>query len=243
MTKLPFTRPTRATPLRWALPDATLHNLEALNELKMVYDRWLRLNGFEMYRIDELAVMVRTPEEAMYIASKAVEVDGVELFNHANDTVYTEPFQTRYRVSYSFLRTSHGFRVELMNLNMSQGNNRAFTGFSPLHEAMWDVGQKLSGAPIVHASFKCNDPAEYDEVVSALSTMAQHAQTCTSRYGGFSYWLPYNMPHLVYLKPRVNMRDNGDWHVTEEEVSGKPEMKSGLQSVTPVRLPPLTRIS
>jgi len=206
----PYTRTQEARRVRWELGREVSVNLRSLEVVKCVYDAWLQDHGLP-FRIDEVAVMVRNKEEAGSVVMEAVKVPGVSLFNHASDQVRTEPFSTEYRVTYNFLGTDMGFRVELMHADRSKGENATHTGFSPLHDAAWGRcgarGPIDAGLPIVHASFKCVDLAAYDEAVSAISKAAQHGMTCCSTYGVFSYWLPYDSDALVYLKPRVNLRD------------------------------------
>lgn len=158
--------------------------------------------------IDEIALLfINRAAKGDFVIS-AVKGDGVKLFNSAEDHVNTKPFGTEYDVEYLFLEAEclDGMRVEAMSL---------LNGLSPLHSALIQNHEEIRhGAPYpVHLSFKCHNMDEYHDAVYALEHsgadgygVATSVQFCQSDYGVFSY---YNVPSLghIYLKPRVNMRD------------------------------------
>lgn len=179
--------------------------------------------------IDEIALLFHSRASKAQFVVDAVKGDGVKLFNTADDHVNTKPFGTEYKVEYMFLEAESlkDMRVEAMSI---------YTGFSPLHHALLQNHPEIEeGHPYpVHLSFKCINMDEYYDAVYALDEggadgigTAKCVQTCQSDYGVFSY---YNVPSLgnIYLKPRVNMRDemrNGRLKPGEvhEAVYGKEE--------------------
>jgi hypothetical protein len=102
------------------------------------------------------------------------------------------PIRSWYSVEYWFLSTPYDFRVEAMGIS---------AGESPMHRAMMNSGEK-----VVHASFRCDNEAEYDRVFDLLDPIATKVQVCGSEYGRFSYWRLDDCGLLV--KPRVNTRDS-----------------------------------
>jgi hypothetical protein len=126
---------------------------------------------------------------------------GLTYFNSAKDDVVTSPLPSNYQVRYWFFGTARGFRVEMMEVT---------GGHSPLHALyprLPSGDSDRSGAPVVHASFKCADLTEYAQVQEILKREGYEcAQRCVSTYGCFSYWTGLG-DDLVWLKPRVNTRD------------------------------------
>jgi len=165
--------------------------------------------GENAFVIDEVALFFRDRTQAMQWILDQVGKDGVTLFNYAQDEVHTHPFNTDYDVHYYFLSTPFKYRVEAMAL----GN-----GLSPLHESLRpyasnEAHDPVGPRPTVHYSFKCQDAPTYHRVTDWLGKMEfGHVQTCRSTYGLFSYWsmsenVDPNGTMDVYLKPRVNTRD------------------------------------
>lgn len=180
----------------WYGNDKVADNLDTLRQVAEWHRALMDSVGLT-HPIDEMAVAVPDMGDAANLIHRAVTADGVELFNMAIDDVRVVSHQTRYSVRYLFLNTPHGFRVEVMNIS---------EGLSPLHHAILGEASKGVTFPVVHASFKVHRH-DLEEVEDALGDIAYHVQRCESTYGVFSYWLPKDTDSLVYLKPRVNLRD------------------------------------
>lgn len=167
------------------------------------------------FEIDEVALMfVGNPWPFL---EEAVKLDGVDLFNVADDEVETFPIHRDYSVRYYFLSTPFGFRVECMRIT---------GGISPLHNGFigFDGSTKDVLPPVVHYSFKCADETEYKYATATMrGNEWEMAQGCESTYGRFSYWMtdertddalseadwPWREKgYEAYLKPRVNLRDD-----------------------------------
>lgn len=162
--------------------------------------------------IDEVAIMLpESAKEAQDWSERMLDrvgpKEGITYFNRSQSTVVVHNLPSKYEVEYRFfstpLRTAGGatVRIELMRL----GN-----GHSPLHH-LYNQPQDSRGrdACIVHASFKCNDEAEYRVICNHLASMGLNCgQDCSSDYGLFSYWRNPDFDGvLLWLKPRVNLRD------------------------------------
>jgi hypothetical protein len=157
-----------------------------------------------------VALLVPSAGHANALIEKLVERPGFEYFNSATDTVDTWPFNTTYRVRYHFVRTTRSYRLEIMHPQYATNGN----GFSPLHSAMWRPNgvpaehQDPNFFPMVHVSYKVADDVAYRQECELLALAgAVVGQKCKSTYGHFSYWLPPDAQDLVWLKPRVNLRD------------------------------------
>lgn len=167
--------------------------------------------GLPPINLDEVAVLCkddgRENRDSQFIM-RHVGKEGVEFFNQATDQVHTQPFDTNYEVQYRFLHTNRGYRLELM---------RIASGISPLHGRYSMVsggpyGGDRERMPFVHVSWKCPDEETYWKHVQLLREGGLlPGQMCTSQYGRFSYWRPGTVyrfgQSLVWLKPRVNLRD------------------------------------
>lgn len=153
--------------------------------------------------IDEMALLFGTLDHLYSFLSHAVRTDGVELFNHATDTVTTGPITSSYEAFYWFLRVADPrYRVELMHVR----------GLSPLHTPMLYAMEKRHDDHVlaVHASFKCATEEDYGVAVATLRTDGwELLQRCDAAYGRFSYWHNPDSAHPAewLLKPRVNLRD------------------------------------
>lgn len=183
----------------WVNPVACL--ADELQETIRFYDGFLEEVGIEA-DIDEVAVMFNHREEMWGWLQGAVSEPNVRIFNHARDHVTTSPIESRYDVEYTFLESSAlPWRIEAMLLT---------DGHSPLHAAV--RANRVGGAHIIHASFKCHTTREFREAVEKLNDEGQCSQMCHSTYGRFGYWTingdiiaPGVRP--LYLKPRFNSRD------------------------------------
>lgn len=168
-------------------------------------NEWLMGLGLE-YNIDEVAILLpEAPKENadwLECMMARVGTDNVTYFNRSRSTVNVHSLPSRYEVEYHFFTTAiEGVRLELMRLGQ---------GYSPLH-ALYNLpedGRGRDGA-IVHASFKVPDEAEYRVVCAQLQGGGWVCgQDCSSDYGLFSYWRqPEDSDSLLWLKPRVNLRD------------------------------------
>jgi hypothetical protein len=167
--------------------------------------------GIGDYIIDEIALMFDYRARVGDFIMDAVEGDGVKLFNHAFDKVSTWPFNTRYEVEYFFLETRSTMRVECMAIK---------DGLSPLHSAVASHMTDLSPMSVVHMSFKVADMDEFETVQTKLDEYsdATLVQFCTSTYGAFAYWHLIGETSGVYLKPRVNLRDQTTVHENAQEM-------------------------
>jgi hypothetical protein len=160
-------------------------------------EEWMMENGLGHFYIDEIALMFSHQAWAQAFALDAVRGDQVEIFNSATDRVQVQPFNTHYEVEYIFLDVASDMRIEVMSINH---------GFSPLHAAIQTHLDHPGRPCVVHMSFKVPGVAEYAEVLDVLhESTGQMVQECKSDYGMFSYW--HLVGHPVYLKPRVNLRD------------------------------------
>lgn len=159
----------------------------------MFLNDWLHHNSPCAQGIDEIAVMFRTREELWGWITGAVQEPGVTVFNYAEDRVKTEPIVSSYEVEYTFLRREQvPWRIEAMMIRQ---------GSSPYHSSLRGQGR------VVHASFRCSDVPQYDNVIDAMWERGdvELVQRCESTYGKFSYWRVAGSGLL--LKPRVNLRD------------------------------------
>jgi hypothetical protein len=168
-------------------------------------NEWL-LGARLQYSIDEVAILLpeATKENAEWLECMLgrVGTDGVTYFNRSRSTVNVHSLPSKYEVEYHFFTTAvKGVRLELMRLGK---------GYSPLH-ALYNLpedGRGRDGA-IVHASFKVPDEDAYRDVLTELRSLGWVCgQDCSSEYGLFSYWRqPGDSDSLLWLKPRVNLRD------------------------------------
>lgn len=180
---------------------------EALRDQMEAY---MMNEGLGDFSIDEVALMFPNPSLLGIFMQRAVAEEGVTLFNYSKDHVATDPLKTSYDVEYYFFdHALSSMRVECMV---------AAGGFSPVHAAL---GQHmLNNAPMeVHMSFKVPDMDTYIKVIGVMHrALLTAVQFCNSTYGAFSYWTSEDMPgDGIYLKPRVNMRDQGKVYDFEEE--------------------------
>lgn len=226
--KLDIPMPSR--PVYWNTDLDVDVNLAVLGRYISTYTEKLPLGeGF-----DEAAVLLPNPYLRRLFVDKLVAA-GWEYFNQSEDVVYTNPFGTRYCVSYQFLRKAGvPYRIEAMVLETDELGD---PGFSPLHRALWQTnGDPTSNnmLPVPHLSFKPTPrvlriPAQvaaeagrpgstrtvqtlgqaYSSAVAHLQEQACiHAQTCQSSYGRFGYFLPNDATRQLYIKPRINTRDD-----------------------------------
>jgi hypothetical protein len=162
------------------------------------------------YEIDEMALMFTDAGWLQRWVTSAVRVPGMALFNAANDHVRTRPIPSSYDVHYWFLSTPRDYhadgewRLEAMIPHPG----------SPLHDTLLHGMPNETDITVVHASFKCPDEEAYAVAVKTFKDGAyEAAQLCDSTYGKFSYWSPLDREDRapsVYLKPRVNLRDQED---------------------------------
>lgn len=156
--------------------------------------------------IDEVALLMLDGHDYEKVARRLIAA-GTELRRVASDSVDVWPHGSCYDVDYSFfhLNTRLPLRIELMRIT---------DGTSPLHAPYRDFGQFDSKVepilPVVHYSFKCADAVWYSDVKDVLKTQGAYmVQECHSHYGDFSYWASNALTgeKMVYVKPRVNLRD------------------------------------
>lgn len=196
--------PGEHLPLWWDLDLGTEANVSEMDRWIDYYDKFIP-PGVE---VDEVSLLTEDPT---YVAGKLSET-GWSCFNSASDVVFTNPFGTRYAVNYDFYRRPDvPWRLEVMQIT---------GGFSPLHAALeWYTDPRLLAVP--HLSFKpercavASGSAELETLGRSYSRAVQHlkdnaaipAQTCQSTYGVFGYYLGNDATRQVYLKPRINTRD------------------------------------
>jgi hypothetical protein len=210
-------------PVAWDTTFGISTNIDVLDVWIEEYSRLLTHDA----AIDEAAVMVPSHWHAGQFIDKLTG-SGWEHFNSADDLVYTNPFGTRYFVHYDFLRSPEiPWRLEVMT--MGEGRLDGARGFSPLHQALWTpdgITRETVGGyryPVPHLSFKAprrtilgtaepklQTPQQaYSKAVERLQARGCiHAQTCQSTYGTFGYYLPGDATRQLYIKPRVNLRDD-----------------------------------
>lgn len=220
--------PTPNMPVFW---DAQLAYQQNINTI----ERWLAHHREylpEGCKFDEAAIMVPGPYHLTLLKS-VLRGQGWEHFNAASDLVYTNPFGTRYFVQYDFFRHElKEYRLEVMRPGL--GAACGLPGFSPLHASLWENGRVPVTAgtqrfPVPHLSFKpirrvLSNTSEreaagreprlqswgqaYGAAVQHLRDKGFiHAQTCQSTYGRFGYYIHQDVQRQIYVKPRVNMRD------------------------------------
>jgi hypothetical protein len=200
-----------------SLQDSEEERLRAVQHtLNHAHDGWQAMNEVvarlftPTYQIDEMSFIFNDPTSLMGFVRQAVRVEGYTLFNSATDAVTTTPLRSSYEVAYWFLATPFPYRLELMVAGKG----------SPLHDQYAATLAKTAhyemAACSVHASFKCDDEAQYADAVHRLRTNEMEmVQGCLSTYGRFSYWQEANgspdapFPNW-FLKPRVNLRDSRD---------------------------------
>ena len=211
--------PYPTPPLYWDRRLPVVANLNAIESYMNKY----RLYIPEGCAFDEAAIMVPNATVRTYLHSDLAQ-NGWERFNRAADLVHTNPFGTRYVVEYVFFRhPDKPYRIEVMLLGGLTEDGQ--TGFSPLHQALWHpdgirpLWGEHSELPVPHLSFK--PPAETVAAVGARKAVRQvldymlhrerssflMAQACQSSYGEFWYLLHQDANRQVYLKPRINTRD------------------------------------
>lgn len=164
--------------------------------------------------IDEAAILAADPWKRGKITAQLRE-EGWDKFNEAQDLVATNPFGTRYCVEYHFFQ--HPDKVYRLELMMLTEDNVGLHGFSPLHQALlWSIPpglyeSKETKSAIPHLSFKMAGDSTvkgYTRAVQHLKDQACiHAMTCQSTYGAFGYFIGNDTMRQIYLKPRVNLRD------------------------------------
>ena len=206
--------PMMKNPLLWDRDLEVRANLSRLHRWMAHYED--RLPGKAEF--DEAAIMVPSPWHVEQLGNDLREA-GWGWFNAASDLVYTSPFSTRYFVEYNFFRCDGvPYRLEVMC--MSEGRMDGEPGFSPLHAALWPNGVVPNSAgvrkfPVPHLSFKpyaypnSTLQRQYAMTVDDLKIKGFiHAQTCQSTYGAFSYWIHQDAQVQLYVKPRINTRDD-----------------------------------
>jgi hypothetical protein len=201
--------PSMHPPIYWDRNSSAERNLKMIDGWKNWQEERIGGNRF----VDEVSILVPDPVHERLLMMD-LRLAGWEVFNVAQDLVYTNPFGTRYFVQYAFLKSPlRQYRLEVMQ--MGAGVEDGEPGFSPLHASLWRPNGKpeyvhtSTRYPIPHFSYKVADRREYSREVSRL--MADqgflHAQTCQSTYGAFGYYIHSHCPRSVYAKPRVNLRD------------------------------------
>lgn len=206
--------PEQTPPLFWNTGETHQHNLRRIN-------RWMGYYGEKLppfTRIDEAAILVPT----RYYRNKVTDdllAEGWQPAGGASDMVHTNPFGTRYMVEYVFLTHPElSWRMEIMMPGQDENDD---AGFSPLHSALEAQAEFYNGTDarrlfaMPHLSFKPAIDSDttlqrsYSLAVQHLQNQGCiHAQTCQSTYGVFGYYLGNDAASTVYLKPRVNMRDD-----------------------------------
>ena len=200
--------PTRKPPLHWNIERGYMHNCARIDGVISHY------NSIAASPIDEAAVLV--PDAGMRQEfHRLLLACGWEHFNSAEDLVFTNPFSTRYFVEYQFYRhPDYLWRLELMMMGRGRSDDRQ--GVSPLHAGLYLEGApELKNGdghlfPIPHLSYKVAGRGAFAKEQDRLRQWGSHAQTCQSTYGVFSYWIPTSAERQVYLKPRANLRDEGE---------------------------------
>lgn len=172
------------------------------SQFQAKYEEWVKINtGFNVL-IDEIAIDFPDEQTLYRWMLSALAEEEVTAFNTAVDSVAVEPFKANYGVRYVFLQAPRlmSMRVEAMCIT---------DGLSPLHNSLRHRAPDGERRPLaVHLSFKCQDGDFYEEMLRRLAmTAASRVVSCTSTYGIFSYWQLPEKDHMLFLKPRVNLRD------------------------------------
>lgn len=186
----------------WGMTDRQVNQMvEAARERATTM---LITTGLADYFIDEVAFLLPpvNGNGATWLARMMGRVGraGFTYFNHVEDVVKCNPLSSRYEVVYDFFTTGvEGVRLELLTI---------VAGLSPLH-SMFEVSDRDTDASVVHASFKVPDEEVYRLTLDRLQRQGwMCGQYCESSYGLFSYWRhPSDTESVLWLKPRVNLRD------------------------------------
>lgn len=206
--------PLRKEPLWWDRRLPLAANVNALQRYVAEYSRFTPPGSL----IDEAAIMVPGERHADTLGLE-LAAGGWKRFNSAQDLVHANPFGTRYVVQYHFFRHPKvDWRIEVMHMAAAWKDGER--GFSPLHQALWtpNGATPFSGMtaqlPIPHLSFKAPvseaGPRTRDGARAlrwVLDEGCVMAQACQSTYGHFWYCLPCDARKQLYVKPRVNLRD------------------------------------
>lgn len=191
---------TPARPFVWNVEQDWRTNLEQIETINdSLNEHLLRVLAIKEERaiVDEYALLLPGRDMVGEFIDDAVG-NGWTYFNRASDIVRAEPFGTVYPVTYHFLsHPSYPWRFEVM----VKGK-----GISPVHDALREA---LNGFPLVHASFKALTVFNYEVCREALAGAGYvRAQECASTYGAFGYWRRPADDRVLYVKPRVNLRDS-----------------------------------
>lgn len=192
-------------PLAWDRRLGVSANLNRLEAEMHRYQRWLPDGEL----LDEAALLAPNSSVRECLIHE-LGFGGWQVFNRAADLVFTNPFSTRYVVEYTFLNHPRKpYRLEVMMLGQ---------GFSPLHQALWSpngVTPEWGNHPILpipHLSYKRTGPEARKLVRKDLDRYREElgfilAQACQSTYGEFWYLTHVDSVCKMYLKPRINTRD------------------------------------
>lgn len=168
----------------------------------------------EEFVLDEMAIAFGDELTLSRFVSALNRHPGITHFGGDIDQVAASPLSSSYLAQFEWLSTPLSFRIEAM---------RVVKGYSPLHAHRGHYinaagNQHPGNYGWIHASFKLADQATYDQARQDLIEAGWYmVQSCRSGYGAYSYMAPGNdvMDLLgteaasLYLKPRVNLRDDG----------------------------------
>jgi len=184
--------------------------MELTEQARETYEQVVALAGAEGWLpvFDEVAVIVGDRATADRVIVNAEVGQGYEHFNSADDAVkamWGDKAESRYTAQYDFLRRwDIPYRIEMMTVN---------DGYSYAHRLHRNMLLRSRGSLegiVVHVSYK---PVEggfkgYDgEVGRLISLGLEPVQECVSTYGRFTYFQHPKLPDGLYIKPRVNLRD------------------------------------
>lgn len=185
------------------MEDVVRRAIEVQRDAQKMLDFDLVMGSFA---IDEVAIQCGTSLLLDTMVGYLKYEHGADHFNSV-DRDYMQRLDLPFLPMWSARRSKRGFgvRFEFLRLPATLWRIEAMAvldGSAPLHSQH----EARHGDPsVIHASFKCEDVAEYEDVkkfLMDLSTLPFVAEYRNS-YGQFSYW----QCGRYYLKPRVNTRD------------------------------------
>lgn len=147
--------------------------------------------------VDEVSLLFATPEELALFTATAKHDWRTNHFGTVDVDTMQMTGGPSFEVRFEFLRLADApWRIEAMCV---------LDGEAPLHAAA--LSDRGSGC-VVHASYRAGTSLpDYNRELDRLPEYGALRAKYTNTYGQFSYWQVGDLGH-VYLKPRVNLRDN-----------------------------------
>lgn len=174
-----------------------------------MYLNYARRETKNKLAFDEVSILFREKQPFLELVQEAKR-EGL-WFNHSQETQVDTKTGNVYHTNYQFLWPDReaGWRIEAMHIT---------GGFAPLHEEI----MQAKGTPcIAHVSYKLDSVKEYRAARRDLRKLIHRNSLAEYQngYGLFSYFPIYDEHGKVrvYIKPRVNIRDNSEEPIREED--------------------------